>query len=546
MKSLFPIICLCSWLIAAHSFAGSATWSANPVSGDWNTAANWTPNTVPNGPEDVAIFGSSALTAPSVSAATEVSGIIFDVGASSFFLRSAGSLTISGAGITNDSETTQSLISDHYGQIFFSGSATAGNPFMVFTNRGSTADNPEAGVTVFADQAKAGHATFINNPAEVAGLHAGQTGFFNDSSAGNGTFICEGAAIAGAYPGFVYFSDGTTAGNGTFVLIGGGVSGAEGGYVNLFGNDTVTGAGAATFTLNGGSVQGAGGGSLYFLQGSLAEDAMILANGGSGGGQGGTVYFTKDSRGMRARIKLLGNGALDISSHEGSGVTIASLDGNGLVFLGRHNLSIGANNLSSKFAGVISQTGSLTKVGGGNLALSGSNTYSGGTTIRNGTLRVANASGSATGSGAVAVERGKVEGSGFIAGTVAIGTGAGAGALLTPGTGKTLETLTIQSLLTLNVDATYEFAMDTSVLASDEVVAQGTTINGATLLYGDYGSAVLPPGTVFTVISNTSADPIVGVFNNLPDGAIVTVGGNTYQASYQGGDGNDLTLTVVQ
>jgi len=45
------------------------------------------------------------------------------------------------------------------------------------------------------------------------------------------------------------------------------------------------------------------------------------------------------------------------------------------------------------------------------------------------------------------------------------------------------------------------------------------------------------------VISNTSATPIAGTFANLPDGAILTVNGNNFQANYEGGD--DLTLTVV-
>ena len=56
----------------------------------------------------------------------------------------------------------------------------------------------------------------------------------------------------------------------------------------------------------------------------------------------------------------------------------------------------------------------------------------------------------------------------------------------------------------------------------------------------------LTQGTVLTVISNTSANPISGAFSNLADGAIVTVNGNNLQASYTGGDGNDLTLTVVR
>ena len=44
------------------SLAGSATWNQNPTSGDWNTAANWTPKTVPNATIDIATFGSSNVT----------------------------------------------------------------------------------------------------------------------------------------------------------------------------------------------------------------------------------------------------------------------------------------------------------------------------------------------------------------------------------------------------------------------------------------------------------------------------------------------------
>jgi hypothetical protein len=55
----------------------------------------------------------------------------------------------------------------------------------------------------------------------------------------------------------------------------------------------------------------------------------------------------------------------------------------------------------------------------------------------------------------------------------------------------------------------------------------------------------LTQGLVLTLISNTSANPIIGAFSNLPDGGIVTIDGNNFQASYEGGDGNDLTLTVV-
>ncbi len=47
------------------------------------------------------------------------------------------------------------------------------------------------------------------------------------------------------------------------------------------------------------------------------------------------------------------------------------------------------------------------------------------------------------------------------------------------------------------------------------------------------------------MISNTAATPISGTFANLADGSTLTAGHNKFQVSYSGGDGNDLTLTVV-
>ena len=77
-------------------------------------------------------------------------------------------------------------------------------------------------------------------------------------------------------------------------------------------------------------------------------------------------------------------------------------------------------------------------------------------------------------------------------------------------------------------------------------MANGVTINsGALFSFIGLGSGTLTVGTVFTAISNASAAPISGTFANLADGATITVGSNTFQANYEGGDGNDLTLTVV-
>jgi hypothetical protein len=55
MKRLIVAAIRCSlmFLVPSVTYAISAQWDLDPISGDWNTAANWTPNEVPNGPADL-------------------------------------------------------------------------------------------------------------------------------------------------------------------------------------------------------------------------------------------------------------------------------------------------------------------------------------------------------------------------------------------------------------------------------------------------------------------------------------------------------------
>ena len=319
--------------IVAH--ASSATWDLNPGSGDWNTAANWTPMTVPNGPADIATFALSNTTNVSISANTEVNAITFTPAATNPYTITASAawtLRITGTGITNNSGSTQHFITavganGQFGLIVFSNSATAGNSTM-FTNNG----------------------VFLNGEVR------GGTRFLDTSSAGNGTFINNG--------GFTEFSGSSTAGNGSF-------------------------------TNNGGTVSGAGGGRTIFQQTSVADSATLIANGGTGGGQGGQILFEDASTGGTSRVEVFGNGNLDISSHNAPGVAVGSIEGSGNAFLGGNNLTVGSNNLSTTFSGVIQDGGqnggvggSLTKIGTGTLILSGANTYTGNTNINRGVLQV--------------------------------------------------------------------------------------------------------------------------------------------------------------
>jgi autotransporter-associated beta strand protein len=528
---------------ASGSFAGSATWKAAPANTDWNSAANWIANGPPNGPADTATFATSNVRRPVISQTTEVNGIVFNPGASAFTITSPFfAFTISGAGITNNSGITQNFVSGP-SVVNFTNRATAGNQTL-FTNTGDV---------LFGDSATAGNASFTNN----SGLKFGATStagnanvtnnvellFFGNSTAGNAT-------VTNAF-GIVIFSDAATAGSATFTNAGGAVGGTGGGFTIFDAGST---AGNATVITNGATVSDAFKGENLF-EGD-AGNATLVANGGSNGGEGGFIQYRLGATGGTARVEVFGNGTLDISQHDAPGVTTGSIEGSGLVFLGARILTVGANNLSTTFSGVIQNggvsggmDGSLTKTGTGTLTLSGANTYTGGTTVNAGTLLVSNATGSGTGAGVVNVNAGTLGGSGVMTGAVTIGAANGAGAFLAPAGGtKRQATLTSRNSLTLNANSTYiyTFRAKGNRTRADEMVAMGVTIDSAaTFVSQGTVQGALPVGTVLTAINNTSATPINGTFGNLSDGAILTFNGNSFQARYEGGDGNDLTLTVV-
>ena len=82
IAGLLPALVLLLSIPSSH--AGSATWLASPATGDWNTAGNWTAGGPPNGPADTATFATSNKTGVSLSASTQVNGIVFNAGASAF------------------------------------------------------------------------------------------------------------------------------------------------------------------------------------------------------------------------------------------------------------------------------------------------------------------------------------------------------------------------------------------------------------------------------------------------------------------------------
>ena len=461
------------------------------------------------------------------------------------------------------------------GTIAFFDSSTAGSGTYTLGGDGGTGvvsffDSSSAGdgnFTTFEDgqihlqgSASLGNATITANDATDFGF--GSSVDLNDTTTADHAILIANGGIFPGQPtskGAFTFGESATAAEATLIMNPATVAGAVGGTMSFFNGAS---AGNSNITVNGAAVTGdIAGGILSFSSASnntngTAANSIIVATGGFNGGKGGNIQFLRNGLGGTCRIELQGNSQLDLAPDRTRDLTIGSLEGEGIVFLGGHALIIGGNNLSTLFSGAINDgqggtvpPGLLSKIGTGTLELAGPTAYTGGTTVNAGTLVVSNRTGSATGTGSVQVISGTLGGSGIVTGAVTIGNGTSSGAILAPAHGTSRQTtFTTQGTLTFNTNSnfTFSFKAKGSKAKTDLVVANGITINSG-VTYNALATTIgtLPVGLVFTVINNTSASPIAGTFLGLADGAIVTINGNRFQASYAGGDGNDLTLTVV-
>ena len=144
------------------------------------------------------------------------------------------------------------------------------------------------------------------------------------------------------------------------------------------------------------------GGATLALQGGISGSGQGLNKTGAGTAElsgpntaDGLLAVTEGRLLAAATGSLAGTGAVRVDAGAtlalGADVAIGSLAGAGQVELGSTRLTTGADQSSTVFAGQLSGSGGLSKVGSGTFTLSGDNLYTGATRVEGGSLATASA-----------------------------------------------------------------------------------------------------------------------------------------------------------
>jgi autotransporter-associated beta strand protein len=286
---------------------------------------------------------------------------------------------------------------------------------------------------------------------------------------------------------------------------------------NTYGGQTQVASGTLVLSAAGAIASTAGvtvgdGATLQVTGGiTIQREDIVLTLGGSG------------VDGTGALVNLAGSNTLDIPINLNGDTTIGVAQaGDTLTLVSSVGEALGGSG--------------LLKDGPGRLVLAAgtTTTYSGQTTVEDGTLQV-----DGTLSTGVAVQGGRLGGNGTILGDVSVAAGATfGGGDLAGGTGTlTVGTPDVPASVTMDPGATFAASFSgpdgaSSVLINGNMIITGTTL--AAMMEPSFSSK---PGDQFTLIETTGS--LIGTFANITND-IVMVGGVKFHVSYTG---NSVVLT---
>ena len=217
-----------------------------------------------------------------------------------------------------------------------------------------------------------------------------------------------------------------------------------------------------------------------------------------------------------------------------SGNSGTTLTLNSQVMLNGNMLTVaGAGNTTG--VGVISGAAGITKNGPGTLTLTANNSYTGSTTIIAGTLLVRGSQANSD----VVLTGGILSGTGHVGAITGSGGSVKAGTAASPGIlNSGSVTFSPATSLVVDLDSTTASTGYRQLNVTGNVNLGGSALDAS----ANFQSSV---GDTFTIINNDGNDSVVGTFAGLPEGANLTLGGQPFTISYQGGTGNDVVLTRV-
>lgn len=239
-------------------------------------------------------------------------------------------------------------------------------------------------------------------------------------------------------------------------------------------------------------------------------------------------------------------GAGALRSISGSNTWAGNINLAGTMQLAYVGVDTGTLTLSGKINGGSS---TLQKTGAGTLIISGNGNNQASTVVGAGTVYQ-------LGQDNVPVFVGT---SGILQGNGRIGVlsmTAGQSGTVTPGTqASNVAVLTTSGISAQSSVGVFSFDLNTSGsvagTAYDQLAVNGTVnLSGRPVLNINLNFAPTTRGNSYTIINNDGSDAVIGTFNGLAEGALVTqtdTSGNSisYRISYVGGNGNDVTLTCV-
>jgi outer membrane autotransporter protein len=342
--------------------------------------------------------------------------------------------------------------------------------------------------------------TYSGGTTVSAGLLEGDTDSLQGNIVNNSALIFD-QATNGTYSGNI-------SGTGMFTKLGAGT-------LILSGTNTYTG----LTIISGGTLQG----NTASLPSNIVNGGALIFDQPVDGVYAGDINFS-------GTVTKIGTGMLTMTGTNsytgGTIVTQGVLRGDTDSLQGsitNNSAVVFDQAVAGTYTGVMGGTGTLTKLGAGNLTLTGNHTYSGMTTVAAGRLTV-----NGQIAGAVTIQNG-----GTLGGTGQVGAVTNDGRIAP---GNSIGTITVNGNYTHNSGAVYEVEIN-PLGQSDRIDVTGAaTINGGTVSVvgepGNYAS-----GTTYTIL--TAAGGVTGTFASVIDNLVFIDPQLVYNA-------NDVQLVLIR